>query len=374
MAARLFFTLFIFLGFNSLRSQGEYKGIMIDATTNAPIPYVNIGIVNKGIGTVSDEEGKFLLTLEPRKYNANDILQFSSLGYFTVKKAIIDLKLNLDEYPKVAMRPESIVLDEVFLSNKGPLRQYKKEKVGHHNSGESVYGYWKDNIALGGELGTRIKVKKGVRRLKDFSFKVVENLSDSIRIRINIYNSQNKQPGKKLVNGNILYTLKRKSGQVRIDLEPFKILVEDDFVISLELLKVYGGDIGLVLLGTNDNGVSYSRYASQDSWKTIKSSMAFLLNTTLLKPIDVKEAEINSAPKDRSISGMAFHYGKPMPNVTVTNRTTNHTTMTDMKGRYEIEAELGDVIFYTAKDMQPVEKRTMEKPTMNVSMQLKIDQ
>jgi len=60
-------------------------GTVKDSETKKPIPYVNIGIVKKNIGTVSDSEGKFDLkfpmTLE------NDTIKLSSIGYKSKSQA-----------------------------------------------------------------------------------------------------------------------------------------------------------------------------------------------------------------------------------------------------------------------------------------------
>lgn len=41
--------------------QVDLVGQVIDAATEEPLPYVNIGLVNQNIGTVTDEAGYFVL-------------------------------------------------------------------------------------------------------------------------------------------------------------------------------------------------------------------------------------------------------------------------------------------------------------------------
>jgi len=53
-------TFFIFC-LSYINAQKDFKGRVIDAKTNEPIPFVNIGIIEEGVGTVSDEEGLFHL-------------------------------------------------------------------------------------------------------------------------------------------------------------------------------------------------------------------------------------------------------------------------------------------------------------------------
>ncbi len=276
----------IFIGC-ALHAQQDYKGIMVDAITKKPIPYVNIGIVNRGIGTVSDEEGLFHLPLNKEAYTQFDSLQFSSLGYKTINSAIPDLEYVYNEYPVIAMQPATVILDEIIVSNQGILKEVGTKEVGHTNHGREIFGYWKGQVALGGEMGTKINVRKGIRLLKDLTFTIIKNPSDSLLIRVNIYDAHTRVPEVKLTKENIIFSITQSSGIVNIDLEPFKIYVTNDFTVSLELLKFYGDEIGLVLLGSEDLGVSYKRYASHDKWKRIGPyTLAFVLNTGLFKPED----------------------------------------------------------------------------------------
>jgi hypothetical protein len=40
-----------------------FDGVVKDAKTGVPLPYVNVGIVNKGVGTVTDNAGRFKINL-----------------------------------------------------------------------------------------------------------------------------------------------------------------------------------------------------------------------------------------------------------------------------------------------------------------------
>ena len=52
---------------------------VLDAETRQPLPFVNIGVLNKNLGTVSDEYGDFLLELNPEFLL--DTLRFSMIGF-----------------------------------------------------------------------------------------------------------------------------------------------------------------------------------------------------------------------------------------------------------------------------------------------------
>ena len=69
-----FFILISFQGFAQL-----FNGQVMDEKTKDPIPYVNIGIVGKGVGKVSDSNGNFSIMLD-EKYN-DDTIKISMIGY-----------------------------------------------------------------------------------------------------------------------------------------------------------------------------------------------------------------------------------------------------------------------------------------------------
>lgn len=48
--------------------QNEYKGTVVDTETYVTLPYINIGILIKGIGIVSAEKGVFYLQIDSNSY------------------------------------------------------------------------------------------------------------------------------------------------------------------------------------------------------------------------------------------------------------------------------------------------------------------
>ena len=128
-------------------SQKDYKGKVIDADTGLAIPYVNIGIVEQGIGTVSNEEGLFHLYFEKDGVEPEAIILFSALGYASLNIPTAEMPLLDNSYPVFKMTPESVFLEEVVVSNKGD--RFVTDFVGYKNNGERNFGYWKDQIALG---------------------------------------------------------------------------------------------------------------------------------------------------------------------------------------------------------------------------------
>ena len=167
-----------------VHGQTAYKGIVVDAETDHPIPYVNIGIVGRGIGTVSDIHGIFLLDIPPQRISGADLLRISSLGYEPIVLSVSRLEEQKDSL-LFRMKDEPISLEEVVLSNL-PVYQVEEE-IGYPGMGGKGIGYWKDSVALGGELASLIRVDKGLRKLNALFFDVLYNPSDSLKLRLNFY-------------------------------------------------------------------------------------------------------------------------------------------------------------------------------------------
>lgn len=354
--------------------QRDFKGKLVDAETGAPLPFVNIGVYGKGIGTVSDEEGLFHLSMDPSNYYITDSIQFSTLGYRTIRRAVRDLKLVYNEYPEIAMQPENIMLNEVVVTNRGTYEL--SAIVGYQNYGERSFGYWKDNIALGGELATKIRVKKGLRKLNTLFFEVFDNPSDSVLVRVNLYalGKTKRTTGANLNTSgkNILYTIHRDTRQALVDLSPYDIYVKDDFLVSLELLKVYGDQpIGLVIAASADKGTySLRKSASLDTWEVLpESAMAYHLNTTYFSNSKRAESKVAKAQRSKQqISGFIFFARRPLSNVKVKNMMSNEETYSNEKGRYQILGEKNDILIFEAQGYEKMTIQLLEKKSININL------
>lgn len=75
----------VLIGFiNHLQAQKTYVGTIVDASTNEPLPFVNIAVKGTSKGTTTDMDGKFSLTYN---FKSTDSLMVSYVGYqpLTVK-------------------------------------------------------------------------------------------------------------------------------------------------------------------------------------------------------------------------------------------------------------------------------------------------
>ena len=97
-------------------SFGQVKRVIVDIDTKERIPFVNIWVENEDTGTISNEDGFFVL----QNVDGNKTIVFSATGYITKK---IDFKLVGDI---VELTPHVIELNEVIVSDS---KQHKKKKI-----------------------------------------------------------------------------------------------------------------------------------------------------------------------------------------------------------------------------------------------------
>ena len=286
MRTKFLLILILILSFKISFSQSSYTiaGVVVDSTNKKPLEYVNIGIFQKNIGTVSNNEGTFEIVI-PFKHK-HDSLLFSSIGYKTKRVFIPDL-LNRDTN-KVFLKPKRINLDEVKIISK----KYTQKVKGNKTSNESIGLAISQSLGYGSEIGTLIKLPDKEVLLKDFNFHIYFNRPDSALFRLKIY-SYNNGIDTLLVNENIIFMIKNHyTGDYKKDLLKYHIVVNKDIFVSIECLKEYthGYDrkvnndkffydriiISAKLLGSK----SFVREVSQGKWikPEMSKSPGFWLN------------------------------------------------------------------------------------------------
>ena len=104
-------TILVSLHFFSSFSQNRnvYSGKVIDSSDNTPVPFCNVYIEESGIGTVTNNDGEFRISLPARVYNN---LCFSFIGYKTKK---IPMKSLLGKDNIIRLSKDKIALDEIVI-------------------------------------------------------------------------------------------------------------------------------------------------------------------------------------------------------------------------------------------------------------------
>ncbi len=243
-------------------SAQQYSGIIADAGTKEPLPFVNIGIPKKTVGTVSQLDGTFKLHLDEGLNN--DTIRISIIGYKTklisVAKFIAQINANNSTF---YLEEDIKELSEVTIRP----RNMKTVELGNNFDKPSISaGFTTDD--LGSEIGTVMKVKDGkTYYLKSCGFNFARIEYDSIIFRVDIYALEKGLPGALLQSLPIYVTAYKNQQKINVDLMPFDIKIEEDFVLSLEWLQDLPDKKTAVMFcaGFFGNKIVY-RQTSQADW------------------------------------------------------------------------------------------------------------
>ena len=245
-----------------LGAQTFVIGQVVDAAIKEPLPYVNIGLLNKNIGTVSDETGYFELEVNTEQ-NSRDTLRFSMIGFETKSYTLNDF-INQNEI-EVYLTENSTALDEVILSSK--RKNYQTKILGNKTTSKALYAAFTSN-KLGNEMGFIVRARKHPMILKKFNISLVENDYGPIKFRLNIYDVLNGLPNKTLLTDNLFIETEESSGIVSLDLTPYEIIIDQDFFIAIEWIE----DLGpgkLYFSGGFFGAPLFAREVSQGTWEKI---------------------------------------------------------------------------------------------------------
>ncbi|EIJ37679.1 TonB-linked outer membrane protein, SusC/RagA family [Galbibacter orientalis DSM 19592] len=110
-------SLLMFLISASIFAQQSVSGVVTDASTNTPIPGVNVVIKGTTTGTTTDFDGQFTINAEN-----GTVIQFSYIGFNTQEKPVTGATMN------VVLTEDTQQLDEVVVIGYGSVK--KKDATG----------------------------------------------------------------------------------------------------------------------------------------------------------------------------------------------------------------------------------------------------
>ncbi len=197
-------------------------------TENKPIPYVNIGILEKNIGTVSDSNGKFRINLNGSQ--KNDTLRFSYIGYETIDFRIDNFK-NQNKTPKqvkINLKPKIYKVPEILVKS----AKYKILTLG--NPIRKSQNRIRSDSELGSEIGLIIRPtrKNKIHHLRSFSFSLADHNFETT-VRVKIYNLDNELPNNIILEKPIYVKIPSDNSLITVDLSEYNNQVKGDFFISL---------------------------------------------------------------------------------------------------------------------------------------------
>jgi hypothetical protein len=260
----LFFTLLFSNAHTKTLSLNTIEGRIIEKLSDKPLAYVNIGVVGKGVGTVSDYKGEFTLTI-PDKYD-DDIIRVSMIGYETQEFKVKDFKSKIAADYNIFLEPKTELIEEIAIID-SKMRSYlkgNKSKVQNFTIGF-------ESDTLGNEFATKFKIRKRRTILKDIRLSIVENSFDTLRFRVNVYNIKNGKPGEVINKENIIISTTNKDSEVLIvDLLPYNVIVKKNFYVSLEWIDSSEEEADVSFSAAFPARTVHYRSTSHAKWRSIQ--------------------------------------------------------------------------------------------------------
>lgn len=243
-------------------------GVVID-TTRSPLAYANVGIVNKPVGTVTDEQGQFQLYLTGAVL-PTDSLRVSLLGYSSQIVPIAGISREGSDQLRFTLSARTTALAEVSIRT----AKLKQKIVGNTNTKASM----KTDFAistrprqnLGAEIGRVFPIPKKGAFLDEFTFFVSANNFDSTRLRINVYSLHKNYPADYLLERPIYVTMKpRQTGWITVDLRAHNLYVTDDVAVGVEWVSYShkGNYLGIPITVPSVGATHLYKFGSQNRWK-----------------------------------------------------------------------------------------------------------
>ncbi|WP_166727727.1 carboxypeptidase-like regulatory domain-containing protein [Mucilaginibacter gilvus] len=248
----------LFSSFSFFANAQLFEGIVKDAKTNQLLPYVNVGIIGKATGTVSDTDGKYSIALTGHDA---DSLRISMVGYRPQSFLIADLIKGYSTYKTTNLQPDLREIKEVRVTN----HKWKQVVLGNTTHSQSTNAGFTSN-KLGNEIGAIIKIKRAPTYLKQFNASIAGDVSDSVKLRLNFYTVKGGLPDKPLQLQSIFVNVKKGDKKITVDLEPYFIVVDDKFFVSLEWIINARGH-GIMFSASLLSSAVISRETSQAEWE-----------------------------------------------------------------------------------------------------------
>ena len=210
-------------------SQFHRKQI-IDKETSLPIAFANVGVFERHLGTVGDENGFFRLRI-PDEYH-DGILRISSIGFETLDIPMAEFLTMTDE--QIALRRR-----ETRIERPEPPTRYRTRTLGNSRP-RLLSTAPMPNSGNGMEFGIILPIRRKTH-LTEFRMPVIiENATtDSVLFRLNFYRLVDRIGVVTILNEPIYIRQKidRNTRYISLDLRPYNLVVTENTFVTVEDIK-----------------------------------------------------------------------------------------------------------------------------------------
>lgn len=219
-----------------------------------PLPFATLGILNKNIGTVTDDKGVFELKLP--ESSREDTLVVSYLGF--KPRSFIPSTIRQKKNWQVNLEKDTLLLRPVVVLDK----RARKRRLGGKKE-KSTY-VWVSAQGKGAEVATLMQPKFPLF-LNKLGVQIFNKNAGSFRLLVNLYeqNASTLQPGKSLLHRQILIESDQESGWLEVSIEAENIIVDEPFYVAFKWVDVEGRRPQIAI---NDKLASMTRYVALGKW------------------------------------------------------------------------------------------------------------
>ncbi|MDR2806428.1 MAG: hypothetical protein LBB85_12505, partial [Dysgonamonadaceae bacterium] len=204
-----------YMGYSQLSS----NIYIYDKEYGIPIENAIVRLKN-GVSLTSDRNGKVDISQIPL-----DTIRISHLSYMTFTTVIE--RMNRDT---IFLDPRIYEMESVTVYPK------RIKRIGVSTQNDKHYSKLTAN---GFEIAQKFKLPKTPARLLDLKFNITEiEGADSLLIKINFFTIAKGMPGAKNNDHQILFIVKQQN-EMSIDLSTYNIEMHDDFILSMQIMKVF---------------------------------------------------------------------------------------------------------------------------------------
>lgn len=260
-AFKFIFSILILLGISySSTAQKNLTGVIYDSGNHTILPFVNIGIKGKNIGTSSSIDGTFSIKIP--LLNVNDTLTLSMVGYSELHIPIQNIAITHQNI--FQMNSKAIEIKPVVVLGRKLVEQdfgIKKNISLLHFLDASIN---KNDIF---EIAQLVKCDTTISKITSVNLHINESRIDSGTFRINFYKYKNNKPAERIIEKSIIQKKQIIEGWLTFDLTEYKVYLKGSFVVAIEFIptKTKSSPIKYeIKLGGSSK--SFVRTSSQGKW------------------------------------------------------------------------------------------------------------
>lgn len=212
-----------------MKAQIQVNGTLLNETTGESLAFVNIGIKNKNVGTVSTESGVFSIVIPEE--NKRDTLSFFLTGYW--QKAIPVQDLLGQVANTIKLKAKAVQLHQVEVSTK------KLKELKHGISKTSPFIHLIDasmNQKDIFEIAELIKLSNTPSKVTSINLLINEPREDSATFRINFYKYEGSKPAERLTDINIIERKAIREGWLAFDLKKYNLFLKGKVFAAIEFI------------------------------------------------------------------------------------------------------------------------------------------